>query len=101
MLGPLGFSLLVDRHAGTPGMTVLPEAGFRRARAAIAGWPGYAPTPLRDLPAIARASRPARPAHRRIGSLREIRISHSATTRAAPSQADPAHPGLAAPDIRA
>jgi diaminopropionate ammonia-lyase len=56
MLGPPGFSLLVNPRAGAPGMTVLPEAGFRRARAAIAAWPGYAPTPLRDLPGIARAA---------------------------------------------
>lgn len=35
-------------------MVVLPEAGFHRVRAEIAAWPGYAPTPLRDLPAIAR-----------------------------------------------
>ena len=27
-------------------MVVLPDAGFRRARAEITSWPGYAPTPL-------------------------------------------------------
>jgi diaminopropionate ammonia-lyase len=40
--------VLNPRH-GTPGVTVLPAGGFRRAKAAIAAWPGYAPTPLRDL----------------------------------------------------
>lgn len=35
-------------------MVALPAAGFRRARAEIAGWDGYAPTPLRDLPDLAR-----------------------------------------------
>lgn len=33
---------------------MLPAAGFRRAKAEITGWSGYAPTPLLDLPAIAR-----------------------------------------------
>lgn len=42
------------RH-GTPGIIVLPEGGYRRARAEIAAWPGYAPTPLHrlDMPGIA------------------------------------------------
>ena len=31
-------------------MVVLPASGFRRAKAAITAWPGYAPTPLHDLP---------------------------------------------------
>lgn len=31
-------------------MVVLPDSGFRRAKAAITAWPGYAPTPLHDLP---------------------------------------------------
>ncbi len=35
-------------------MVVLPAAGFRRAKSEITGWDGYAPTPLLDLPAIAR-----------------------------------------------
>jgi len=35
-------------------MTVLSSAGFRRAKAEITSWSGYAPTPLRDLPEIAR-----------------------------------------------
>src|SRR5271166_2415878 len=54
MLGPHPFTLFANPRAGAPGMTVLPEAGFRRARAEITAWPGYAPTPLRDLPEIAR-----------------------------------------------
>jgi diaminopropionate ammonia-lyase len=49
------FDLFLNPHHGLPGMVVLPEGGFRRARAAIAGWPGYAPTPLHDLPARAAA----------------------------------------------
>jgi diaminopropionate ammonia-lyase len=43
-------------------MTVLPKAGFRRARTTIRSWPGYAPTLLRDLGEIAR--------HVRLGVLR-------------------------------
>jgi len=54
MLGPHKFSLFANPRLGTPGMTVLPVAGFRRARAEITAWPGYAPTPLRDLPDLAR-----------------------------------------------
>jgi diaminopropionate ammonia-lyase len=56
MLGPHTFTLFANPRAGTPGMTVLPEAGFRRARAEIVAWPGYAPTPLVDLPEIAAAA---------------------------------------------
>lgn len=54
MLGPHPFSLFANPRFGTPGLTVLPAAGFRRAKAEIAAWPGYAPTPLRDLPDLAR-----------------------------------------------
>jgi len=32
---------------------VLPAGGYRRARAEITAWPGYAPTPLHGLPALA------------------------------------------------
>jgi diaminopropionate ammonia-lyase len=53
MLDPHPFTLFANPRAGTPGIVVLPNAGYRRARAAIATWPGYAPTPLRDLPTIA------------------------------------------------
>ncbi len=56
MLAPMPFTLFANPRAGTPGIVVLPEAGFRRARAAITAWPGYAPTPLRELPAIAAAA---------------------------------------------
>lgn len=34
---------------------ILDQAGFAQARAEIAQWPGYVPTPLRDLPALARS----------------------------------------------
>ncbi|MEA2741232.1 MAG: diaminopropionate ammonia-lyase, partial [Acetobacteraceae bacterium] len=43
------FELLVNPRHGVPGVTILPTAGFRRARAAITSWPGYTPTPLRAL----------------------------------------------------
>lgn len=44
------------RH-GTPGVVVLNAAGFRRARAEITAWDGYAPTPLVPLTeAAARAT---------------------------------------------
>jgi diaminopropionate ammonia-lyase len=42
--------LLINAHHGVPGIVVLPGGGFRRAKAAITSWPGYAPTPLVDLP---------------------------------------------------
>ncbi|TCZ58562.1 diaminopropionate ammonia-lyase [Roseicella aquatilis] len=51
------YRLLLNRHAGTPGVVVLPEGGFRRAREEIASWPGYAPTPLLALPDLAREAR--------------------------------------------
>jgi diaminopropionate ammonia-lyase len=53
------FRFLVNRRHGTPGVVVLPEGGFRRARAEIESWPGYAPTPLLDLADIAAAARVA------------------------------------------
>ncbi|MDR3537524.1 MAG: diaminopropionate ammonia-lyase [Acetobacteraceae bacterium] len=56
MLGPHPFSLFVNPRLGTPGVVVLPAAGFRRAKAEITSWAGYAPTPLRDLPEIAHAA---------------------------------------------
>ena len=73
MLDPYPFRLFPNPRSGTPGIVVLPEAGFRRAKAEITSWPGYAPTPLRrfagdrrQTPAIARAaaqgrSEPLRP----------------------------------------
>jgi diaminopropionate ammonia-lyase len=54
MLGPHPFRLFVNPRAGAPGMVVLPRGGFMRAKAEITSWNGYAPTPLRDLPEIAR-----------------------------------------------
>ncbi len=53
MLDPYPFSLFPNPRAGVPGSVVLPAAGFRRARDEITSWPGYEPTPLRDLPCIA------------------------------------------------
>jgi len=55
MSAPSPFRLFVNPHAGTPGVVVLPDGGFRRARAEISSWPGYAPTKLRDLPTVADA----------------------------------------------
>jgi len=43
------FRLVLNRNYGTPGIIVLPEAGYRRARAEITAWPGYAPTPMHAL----------------------------------------------------
>ena len=56
LLPPLPFRLFANPNTGTPGTVVLSEAGFRRARAEIASWPGYAPTPLLDLPWAATAA---------------------------------------------
>jgi diaminopropionate ammonia-lyase len=52
MMGSYPFELLVNPRFGIPGVTVLPSAGFRRAKTAITGWRGYTPTPLRTLPHI-------------------------------------------------
>ncbi len=41
--------LVLNAHQGTPGIIVLPEGGYRRARAEITAWPGYAPTPLHAI----------------------------------------------------
>jgi diaminopropionate ammonia-lyase len=60
MIGPFPFTLFPNPAAGTPGPDVLPEAGAARARAVIAAWPDYAPTPLRDLAEIAAATHVAR-----------------------------------------
>lgn len=49
------FRLLLNPRHGVPGVVVLPEGGWRRARDAITAWPGYAPTPLLDLPEVAAA----------------------------------------------
>jgi diaminopropionate ammonia-lyase len=54
MLGPHPFRVFPNPRLGTPGITVLPAAGFRRAKGEITAWPNYAPTPLRDLPDLVR-----------------------------------------------
>ena len=54
MLDPSPFTVFANPLAGTPDTEVLPEAGFRHAQAEIAAWPGYTPTPLHDLPGLAR-----------------------------------------------
>ena len=59
MIGRHNFQLLLNRHHGTPGVVVLPDNGFRRAKEEIASWPGYAPTPLLKLPDVAEAARVA------------------------------------------
>jgi diaminopropionate ammonia-lyase len=48
--------LLLNPRPGPPGVVVLPAGGFRRAKAEITSWDGYAPTPLVDLPAVAAAA---------------------------------------------
>ena len=59
MIGRHNFQLLLNRHHGTPGVVVLPDSGFRRAKEEIASWPGYAPTPTLPLPDAAEAARVA------------------------------------------
>jgi diaminopropionate ammonia-lyase len=53
------YRLLINRRHGTPGIVVLPDGHFRRARAEIQSWPGYAPTPLVPLDDVAREARVA------------------------------------------
>ncbi len=53
MIAPHAFRLFRNPQFGTPGTVVLPDGGFRRARTEITAWPGYAATPLRDLPGLA------------------------------------------------
>jgi diaminopropionate ammonia-lyase len=53
------YRLLLNRRHGTPGVVVLPDGGFRRARAEIESWEGYAPTPLLPLEDVAKAARVA------------------------------------------
>lgn len=59
MIPSVPFRFLINRQHGTPGVVVLPDGGFRRAREEIASWPGYVPTPLLDLPDVAAAARVA------------------------------------------
>ena len=47
------FQCFVNPRHGVPGVVALTAAGFRRARAEITAWPGYAPTPLVGLPDVA------------------------------------------------
>jgi diaminopropionate ammonia-lyase len=44
------FTLFMNPRHGVPGVVTLPASGFRRAKAEITGWDGYAPMPLLDLP---------------------------------------------------
>jgi diaminopropionate ammonia-lyase len=53
MIGAHPHRLVLNPRPGVPGLVVLPEGGYRRAKAAITAWPGYAATPLRDLADIA------------------------------------------------
>ena len=46
----------VNLKPGVPGIVVLPSGGYRRARADIVAWEGYAPTTLHDAPALAEAA---------------------------------------------
>ena len=50
MLQPHPIRIFANPRHGVPGVTILPTGGFRRAKAEIGSWEGYAPTPLRDLP---------------------------------------------------
>ncbi len=54
MLPPLPFRVFANPRLGRPHADILPDAGYRRAKAAITGWDGYAATPLLDLPDLAR-----------------------------------------------
>jgi diaminopropionate ammonia-lyase len=54
VLGPLPFRLFANPRFGSAPTTLLPDAGFQRAKAEITSWNAYAVTPLRDLPALAR-----------------------------------------------
>ena len=62
MIDPHKFDWLVNPRHGVPGITILPTAGFRRAKATITSWPGYEPTPLLALPSVA--------------DVAEVRIKH-------------------------
>lgn len=50
------FKILINPRHGIPGTVVLPTGGFRRAKAEITTWAGYAPTPLRALDGMAAAA---------------------------------------------
>src|SRR4051812_28468085 len=53
MLAPHPFSMFANPRFGKAAVEPLSLAGFERAKAEITAWRGYAPTPLRDLPALA------------------------------------------------
>ena len=55
LLPALPFRLHRNAAKGRAGAPVLDESGFRAAHDAITSWPGYASTPLVDLPGLARA----------------------------------------------
>ncbi|MBW6396302.1 diaminopropionate ammonia-lyase [Roseomonas sp. HJA6] len=59
MIPTCPFRFMMNRRHGTPGLVVLPDSGFRRAREEIASWPGYEATPLVDLPDAAAAAQVA------------------------------------------
>lgn len=59
MIPTFPFRFLINRRHGTPGIVVLPEGGFRRAKEEITSWPGHAVTPLLDLADVAKAARVA------------------------------------------
>ena len=54
MLGPLPFRLFANPRYGRDRHVLLPDMGFRRAKAEITSWHDYAPTPLHDIPPLAR-----------------------------------------------
>jgi diaminopropionate ammonia-lyase len=56
MLGTLSFRLFANPRCGGTRETMLPDAGFERAKAEITVWDGYEVTPLRDLTALAQQS---------------------------------------------
>lgn len=56
-MSDVSLRVFTNPRRGVPGLVVLPAGGFRRAQAAITAWPGYAPTPLHQLPDLARQLR--------------------------------------------
>jgi diaminopropionate ammonia-lyase len=56
MFGAMSFRLLANPRFGRTRKTILPDTGFKRAKAEITAWDGYEVTPLCDLPALAQQS---------------------------------------------
>jgi diaminopropionate ammonia-lyase len=54
MLGPMPFRVFANPRYGEVPASILDDAGFRLAKAEITSWPGYAMTPLREVPDITR-----------------------------------------------